>query len=153
MYAAGLTLKIENIPTFIERFKKYVNENILPHQLVPQIDIDSVLHLKDITPRFFRILKQFRPVGPGNMKPVFCTSKVFDYGTSKVVGRDKEHLKLELIEGQSAAIKQGIAFSMGDKIKGIKAGKPFDVCYSIEENVYNGTTSIQLQVRDIRFEE
>ena len=151
MYAAGLTMKIENVPLFMERFEQYVAENILPEQMVPQIEVDSYLHLTDITPKFFRILKQFQPFGPGNMKPVFQTSNVFDYGTSKAVGRDKDHLKLELIEEHSAAIKQGVAFGMGDKIDLIKGNKPFDICYTVEENVFNGNTSLQLMVKDIHF--
>ncbi len=151
MYAAGLTMKIENVPVFIERFESYVAANILPEQMVPQIEVDSELHLTDITPKFFRILKQFQPFGPGNMKPVFKTANVFDYGTSKAVGRDKDHLKLELIEGHSAAIKQGVAFGMGDKIEQVKGGAPFDICYNVEENVYNGNVSLQLMIKDIHF--
>ncbi len=149
MYAAGLTMKIENVPLFIDRFEKYVTENILPDQMIPQIEVDSQLHLTNITPAFYKILNQFQPFGPGNMKPVFLTSNVFDYGTSKAVGREKDHLKLELIEEQSAAIKQGVAFGMGDKIDRIKDGNPFDICYTIEENVFNGHTSLQLMVKDI----
>lgn len=151
MYAAGLTLRIENIPAFKERFEKYVEENILPEQLVPQIDVDSLLHLKDITPKFNRILKQFRPFGPGNMKPVFVTRNVFDYGTSKAVGKDRDHLKLELIEEHSAAIKQGIAFSMGDALSMIKSNNAFDICYTVEENFYNGITTLQVMVKDMKF--
>ncbi|WP_439182094.1 single-stranded-DNA-specific exonuclease RecJ [Carboxylicivirga taeanensis] len=152
MYAAGLTLKIEHIPQFQQRFEQYVEDNILPEQLIPQIEIDSLLHLKDITPKFYRILKQFRPFGPGNMKPVFASKRVFDYGTSKCVGKDKDHLKLEIIEEHSAAIKQGIAFSMGHVVDHIKSNNPFDVCYTIEENVYNGITTLQVMVRDFKFE-
>jgi len=151
MYAAGLTLKIENIPEFQKRFEQYVEDTILPDQLIPQIDIDSQLHLKDITPKFYRILKQFRPFGPGNMKPVFVSSRVFDYGTSKCVGKDRDHLKLEIIEEHSAAIKQGIAFSMGHAIDNIKSNDPFDICYTVEENVYNGVTTLQVMVKDIKF--
>jgi len=151
MYAAGLTLKIENIPTFQKRFEQYVEDNILPEQLVPQIDIDSILHLKDITPKFNRILKQFRPFGPGNMKPVFATRNVFDYGTSKAVGKDRDHLKLELIEEHSAAIKQGIAFSMGSVLPEIKSNKAFDICYTVEENFYNGVTTLQVMIKDMKF--
>nr|WP_319400565.1 single-stranded-DNA-specific exonuclease RecJ [uncultured Carboxylicivirga sp.] len=153
MYAAGLTLKIENIPSFQKRFEQYVEENILPEQLVPQIDIDSILHLKDITPKFNRILKQFRPFGPGNMKPVFATRNVFDYGTSKAVGKDKDHLKLELIEEHSAAIKQGIAFSMGSCLQKIKENNAFDICYTVEENFYNGITTLQVMLKDIQFQD
>ncbi len=151
MYAAGLTLKIENVPEFMERFEKRVSETILPEQLIPQINIDSVLHLKDISPKFFRILKQFRPFGPENMNPVFLTENVFDYGTSKQVGKEKEHLKVELIEERSAAIKQGIFFSRGDLLPSIRNNGPFDVCYSVEENSFNGATTLQLLVKDVRF--
>ncbi|MCU4162375.1 single-stranded-DNA-specific exonuclease RecJ [Carboxylicivirga caseinilyticus] len=153
MYAAGLTLKIENIPLFKGRFEQYVEDNIQPEQLVPQIDVDSLLHLKDITPKFNRILKQFRPFGPGNMKPVFVTRNVFDYGTSKAVGKDKDHLKLELIEEHSAAIKQGIAFSMGNALKKIKENSAFDICYTVEENFYNGITTLQVMLKDIKFQD
>ncbi|WP_430814341.1 single-stranded-DNA-specific exonuclease RecJ [Carboxylicivirga sp. RSCT41] len=151
MYAAGLTLQIENIPEFQRRFEQYVEENITPDQLIPQIEIDSKLHLKDINPKFYRILKQFRPFGPGNMKPVFSSERVFDYGTSKCVGKDRDHLKLEIIEEHSAAIKQGIAFSMGHVIDNIKSNDPFDICYTVEENVYNGITTLQVMVKDIKF--
>ncbi|MFT3740668.1 MAG: single-stranded-DNA-specific exonuclease RecJ [Breznakibacter sp.] len=151
MYAAGLTLKPENVPAFIERFEAYVNNNILPEQLVPQIEIDAEIHLKDIDARFYRILKQFHPFGPGNMKPVFASRRVFDYGTSKAVGKEREHLKIELIEEHSPAIKQGVAFGFANVLPKIKSGNPFDVCYVIEENVYNGTTSLQTMVRDFKF--
>jgi single-stranded-DNA-specific exonuclease len=151
MYAAGLTLKIENVPAFIERFEQVVSEMITSDQLIPQIDIDSKLHLKDITKKFYNVLKQFRPFGPGNMNPVFVTNNVFDYGTSKQVGRDNEHLKVELIEEHSAAIMQGIGFSMGNLLDRVKNEAPFEVCYTIDENTYNGMTSIQLMLKDIRF--
>ena len=136
MYAAGLTMKLEHVEIFKERFEKYVQENILPEQLIPRIEIDSKLHLKDINAKFYRILKQFRPFGPGNMKPTFMSERVFDYGTSKNVGKDRDHLKLEIIEEHSAAIKQGIGFSMGSFLPEIKSNSPFDVCYHIEENYY-----------------
>lgn len=151
MYAAGLTMKIENIPLFMERFEKVVSELILPHQLIPQIEIDAEIKLSNITPKFYNILKQFTPHGPGNMRPVFITRNVIDYGTSKLVGKDKDHLKLELIEEHSGSIIHGIGFSMGGFIDRIRKGDPFDVCYTIEENVYNGTTSLQIMVKDIRF--
>ena len=152
MYAAGLTMKIENIPAFMERFEQVVSETILPHQLIPQIEIDAEIMLRHITPKFYRILKQFTPFGPGNMKPVFVTRNVFDYGTSKLVGKERDHLKLELIEEHSGSIVQGIGFSMGGFINQIKSGQPFDVCYTIEENVFNGVTSLQMMVKDIRFQ-
>ena len=128
-----------------------VQENILPEQTIPNIEIDSYLHLKDINSKFFRILKQFQPFGPGNMKPVFVSTRVFDYGTSKNVGKDNNHLKLEVIEEHSASIKQGIGFSLGGFLAKVKSNEPFDVCYNIEENSFNGLTTLQLAVKDIKF--
>ncbi len=151
MYAAGLTLKIENIPAFKARFEKFVEENITPEQQVPQIDVDLEISLKQINNKFFRILKQFRPFGPGNLTPVFVTKRVFDYGTSKKVGKDQDHLKVELIEEESGSIKQGIAFSMGSCLEQLQTGNPFDICYTIEENLYNGRSTLQMMVRDIKF--
>ncbi len=150
-YAAGLTLKPDNIAAFTERFEKVVSETILPHQLIPQIEVDEEIHLGDITPKFYKKLKRFSPFGPENLKPVFVTRSVMDYGTSKAVGKDKEHLKLELIDNQSGTIMQGIAFSMGPLLEKIKEGNPFDICYTIEENVFNGHSTLQLMVRDIKF--
>ena len=151
IYAAGLTLKLENLPLFTRRFEEVVSETILPEQLIPKIDIDAEIKLGDITPKLYRILKQFMPFGPGNMKPVFVTRNVIDYGTSKLVGKDRSHLKLEIIDEHSSSIVQGIGFAMGEHIKRIKRGELFDVCYTIEENEYNGKTTIQIMVKDIRF--
>lgn len=149
-YAAGLSLKEENIPLFIERFETYVSHHILPAQTTPQTDIDILIDFKEITPKFFRLLKQFNPFGPGNSKPVFCTKHVYDYGTSRLVGRDLEHLKLELVDSISENIMNGIAFGMYEHNDYIKGLNPFDICYTIEENTYNGNSSIQLMVKDIR---
>ncbi len=151
MYAAGLTLKVENIPAFKKRFEEFVIANITPDQLIPQIEVDEEIGLTDINDKFFRILKQFRPFGPGNLKPVFVTKRVFDYGTSKKVGKDQDHLKVELIEEKSGSIKQGIAFSMGDYLDKLQTGNPFDICYTIEENVYNGRSTIQMMLKDMKF--
>ncbi len=151
MYAAGLTMKVENIPEFTKRFEEYVSNNILPDQLIPQIEIDAEISLKDISRKFYRILKQFTPFGPGNPKPVFMSRRVIDYGTSKLVGKEREHIKFELIEEASATIMHGIGFSMAKYFKQIKTGNYFDICYTIEENLYNGKSSIQLMIKDIRF--
>ncbi len=151
MYAAGLTLKIENVDTFKQRFEEYVEANITAEQLIPQIEVDEEIGLRDINDKFYRILKQFRPFGPGNLKPVFVTKRVFDYGTSKKVGKDQDHLKVELIEEKSGSIKQGIGFSMGDDLEKLQTGNPFDICYTIEENVYNGRCSIQMMLKDMKF--
>lgn len=150
MYAAGLSMKEENIGIFTERFEKYVFENILEEQTYPQIDIDSVLQFKDITPKFFRVLKQFGPFGPGNMKPVFVSKKVTDYGTSRLVGKEQEHLKLELVDASCENVMNGIAFRMHEYNNHLKALNPLDICYTLEENTFNGNTSIQLLIRDIK---
>jgi len=150
MYAAGLSMKEENIPAFTERFEQYVADNILEEQTYPQIDIDAILEFKDISPKFFRVLKQFAPFGPGNMKPVFVSKRVMDFGTSRLVGKDQEHLKLELIDTSSENVMNGIAFRMHEYNTYLKALNPLDICYTLEENNFNGNTSIQLMIRDIK---
>lgn len=152
MYAAGLSMKEENIQLFTKRFEQFVAENILEEQTYPQIDIDAVLQFKDITPKFFRVLKQFGPFGPGNMKPMFASNKVFDYGTSRLVGKEQEHLKLELIDSSCENVMNGIAFRMFEYNDHLKALNPLDICYTIEENFFNGNTTIQLMIRDIKIE-
>lgn len=149
MYAAGLTMKIENVPIFIERFDKYVSDNIQPEMLIPQIDIDERLDFKEIDEKFYRILKQFQPFGPGNMSPVFVTENVYDAGDSRLVGNDKEHIKLSLIQEDNPKMFQGIAFQMAEHFKRIQKGG-FSICYSITENVFRGISSIQLRIKDIQ---
>lgn len=153
MYAAGLSMKEENILLFTERFEKYVSENILEEQTYPQIDIDAVLQFNDITPKFFRVLKQFAPFGPGNMKPIFASMKVLDFGTSRLVGKEQEHLKLELIDTSSENVMNGIAFRMHEYNAHLKALNPLDICYTLEENNFNGNTTIQLMIRDIKIDQ
>ncbi len=153
MYAAGLSMKEENIPAFTDRFEQFVAENILEEQTYPQIEIDAVLEFKDITPKFFRVLKQFAPFGPGNMKPIFVSKKVLDFGTSRLVGKEQEHLKLELIDTSSENVMNGIAFRMHEYNAHLKALNPLDICYTLEENNFNGNTSIQLMIRDIKIDE
>ncbi len=150
MYAAGLTMKVENVEEFSRRFEEYVAENIEEHQTYPQIEIDAVLEFKDITPKFFRVLKQFGPFGPGNMKPIFESKKVYDYGSSRLVGKDQEHLKLELIDSSSENVMSGIAFRMHEFNNHLKALNPLDICYTLEENTFNNNTTIQLMIRDIK---
>jgi len=152
MYAAGLSLKEENISLFTERFEKFVSENILEEQTYPQIEVDAVMSFNDITPKFYRVLKQFGPFGPGNMKPVFVTKEVIDYGTSRLVGKEQEHLKLELVDSSSENVMNGIAFRMHAFNDHIKALNPLDICYTIEENTFNGNTNIQLLIRDIKID-
>ena len=153
MYAAGLSMKEENILLFTERFEKYVSDNILENQTYPQIDIDAVLQFNDITPKFFRVLKQFAPFGPGNMKPIFASKKVLDFGTSRLVGKEQEHLKLELIDTSSENVMNGIAFRMHEYNAHLKALNPLDICYTLEENNFNGNTTIQLMIRDIKIDQ
>ena len=150
-YAAGVTLKIENVPAFQEKFEKVVSKTIKPEQLIPKINVDAKITLKDINPKFCRILKQFQPFGPENMKHVFVTENVADYGYGRIVGRTNEHLKLDLIEkDKSNVYYSAIAFQQAQHFDSIKDKLPFNVCYSIEENVYNGKTSLQLKIKDIK---
>ncbi len=122
-YAVGLSLREENIPEFTRRFEEYVAANILPEQLTPQIDIDAFLSFADITPEFISILRLFNPFGPGNRKPTFCTRRVKDFGTSKLVGRNLEHIKLELVDDTSGRVINGIAFNMASYFEHIHAGR------------------------------
>lgn len=151
MYAAGLTMRIENIPAFIARFERIVEENITDEQQIDTIEIDAKLQLYDITPKFFRILKQFAPFGPHNMLPVFVTENVLDNGTSRPVGKNMEHLKLDLVEPTgSSSIFSGIAFNQAEHYEAIRQGLPFDICYSITENEFRGKTNLQLYIKDIK---
>jgi len=152
MYAAGLSMKEENVIAFTERFEKFVSDNILEEQTFPQIEIDAILEFKDITPKFFRVLKQFGPFGPGNMKPVFVSKRVFDFGTSRLVGKEQEHLKLELIDSSSENVMNGIAFRMHEFNEPLKALNPLDICYTLEENTFNGNTTTQLMIKDIKID-
>ena len=153
-YAVGLSLREENIPEFTRRFEEYVAANILPEQLTPQIDIDAFLSFADITPEFISILRLFNPFGPGNRKPTFCTRRVKDFGTSKLVGRNLEHIKLELVDDTSGRVINGIAFNMASYFEHIHAGRPFNICYTIEENSHhNATSPLQLLVKQIRLTE
>lgn len=148
-YAAGLSMKVENVEKFTQRFEQYVSDHILPEQTSATIDIDAQLDFRDITPKFFADLKKFNPFGPDNHKPVFCTFNVYDYGTSKVVGRDQEHIKLELVDNKSNNVMNGIAFGQSSQARFIKTKQSFNICYTIEENTHKrGET--QLQIEDIK---
>ena len=149
-YAVGLSLKEENIPAFTSRFEDYVAANILPEQLTPQIDIDAFLSFSEITPEFVSTLRLFNPFGPGNRKPTFCSRRVKDFGTSKLVGRNLEHIKLEMVDDTSGRVINGIAFNMASYFEHIHSGKPFNICFTIEENKHQNSTSLQLLVKQIR---
>ena len=148
-YAAGLTLKVENVEEFSRRFEQYVTEHILDEQTEASLDIDGILDFKDVNFRFYQELKRFAPFGPGNPRPVFCTKRVYDYGTSKVVGRGQEHIKLELVDNKSNNIMNGIAFGQSSQARYIKTKRAFDICYAIEENTHK-RGEVQLQIEDIR---
>ena len=151
LYAAGLTLKEENLPEFCERIEKHISGKIIPEMQTPVVDIDAMLNFSQITPKFLRILKQFQPFGPGNTAPVFRTDNVYDNGMGRKVGAEGGHLKLELIqESHPYHHISAIAFNMADYFNHIKAGNPIDVCYSIVENYYRGTSNTQLRVKDLR---
>ena len=151
LYAAGLTLKEENIPAFCERIEKAISGSIIPAMQTPVVEIDAKLNFSQITPKFLRILKQFQPFGPGNSAPVFLTENVYDNGMGRKVGAEGGHLKLELIqESHPYHHISAIAFNMADFFDHIKAGNPIDVCYSIVENYYRGTANTQLRVKDLR---
>jgi len=148
-YAAGLTLLPEQFDAFKQKFEQVVKESIDVKLLTPEITVDLEIDLKDITPKFYRILKQFAPFGPGNMTPVFMTQNLQDTGWSKKVGENEDHLRVVIKQGNSANFT-GIGFGMGDKYNLIKDKKPFKAVYSLDENSWNGTTSIQLRLRDLK---
>jgi len=151
MYAAGLSLKLENVENFKNRFEEYVSQTITPELMMPQIEIDARIKLSDINDKFYRILKQFQPFGPGNMSPVFAAENVRDNGECRLVGPDKEHLKLSLAEEGNPNIYHSIAFQLGEYYRDIHNGKSFNVCFNIYENVYRGITTLQLRVKDLKF--
>ncbi|MBR5531076.1 MAG: single-stranded-DNA-specific exonuclease RecJ [Bacteroidaceae bacterium] len=148
-YAAGLTMRAENVEEFSRRFEAYVAEHILDEQTEAFLDIDGVLDFKDVNFEFYLQLKRFGPFGPGNARPLFCTHRVYDYGTSKVVGRGQEHIKLELVDDKSNNVMNGIAFGQSSQARYIKTKRAFDICYAIEENTHK-RGEVQLQIEDIR---
>jgi len=151
MFAAGLTLKKENIKPFMERFEQFVNDTITEEQLVPRLFVDCELSFPEINEEFFNFLTKFQPFGPENMSPVFVSRNVFDKGTGRMVGSSGEHLKLDLChESTGQKTFPAIAFSQAEHFEYIKAGKPIDICYSIEMNDFRGNRNLQLNIRDIK---
>ena len=147
-YAAGLTLKWADVPEFRNRFQKYVEEHIQPEQTEALLNIDAVIDFKDITRRLHNDLKRFAPFGPSNAKPLFATHGVYDFGTSKVVGRQQEHIKLELVDSNSNNVMNGIAFGQSESVRYIKSKRSFSIAYTIEDNVFK-KGDVQLQIEDI----
>lgn len=148
-YAAGLTMKWLDVKEFRKRFQAYVEEHIEPEQREAILDIDAVIDFKDITKKLHSDLKRFAPFGPANPKPIFCTLDVYDFGTSKVVGREQEHIKLELVDSKSNNVMNGIAFGQSASARYIKSKRSFDIAYTIEDNVFK-RGAVQLQIEDIR---
>ncbi|UBM62522.1 single-stranded-DNA-specific exonuclease RecJ [Candidatus Sulfidibacterium hydrothermale] len=155
-YAAGLAMKPENLDAFLEEFEAYAEKNLTDEMLIPEIEIDEELFLSDINSKFYRILKQFAPFGPGNMSPLFVSHHLIDTGYAKTVGRNGEarHLKFEVVHrDHSGNPLKAIAFNMGEHCEKMKQGKSFSLCYHLDENTWLGQTSLQLRVKDIRFQE
>ena len=148
-YAAGLTLRWNDITEFRRRFQRYVDEHIQPEQTEAILNIDAVIDFRDITRKLHSELKKFAPFGPGNQKPLFATLDVYDFGTSKVVGREQEHVKLELVDSKSNNVMNGIAFGQSGSARYIKSKRSFDIAYTIEDNVFK-KGDVQLQIEDIR---
>ncbi len=151
-YAAGLTLKLENVAAFQQRFEEVVSSTITEQMLIPEIEIDEEISLSDITPKFFRVLKQFSPFGPGNMAPVFVSKGLVDKGYVRIVGNN--HLKMDLQAGIDSDLAfSSIAFGQAQHFDEVLRKKTFSACYAIEENVFNGTVSLQLNVKDMKMEQ
>ena len=148
-YAAGLTLRWDDVKEFRRRFQQYVEEHIRPEHTEATLNIDAVIDFRDITKKMHSELKKFGPFGPGNPKPLFCTKDVYDFGTSKVVGREQEHIKLELVDSKSNNVMNGIAFGQSASARYIKSKRSFDIAYTIEDNVFKHN-DVQLQIEDIR---
>ena len=148
-YAAGMTLLAENYQKFKAAFEKEVQETIPPDLLTPEIAIDAEINFTDINPKLVRILKQFEPFGPQNMTPVFWSKNVNDTGYGKTIGQNETHLKLFVKQNNSEGIS-GIGFDLGNKLEILKNNKRFDIIYSIDENEWNGSLSLQLRVKDIK---
>ena len=151
-YAAGLTLTIENYPKFKAKFEEVVKATIPEELRTPEISIDAEISLTEITPKFFRIMNQLAPFGPQNMRPVFMASGLRDNGYGKKVGADKTHLKLNVIEGANQKTYNAIGFSMGEKYKLVQQEQAFKAAFNIDENHWNGNTSLQLMLKDIKAE-
>lgn len=151
MFAAGISMKPENLEKFTEMFERVVSENITKEQLTPHIEIDDILNLAQIDAKFFRILQRFQPYGPGNMSPIFGTYNVYDSGTGKTVGKKNEHLKLDLMHDSCPGlIFPAIGFQLGKKAVEVAECRTFDVCFSIDKNDFMNKSTLQLRLRDIR---
>ena len=147
-YAAGLSIKKENLPQFIEEFEKAVSDTITEDQLMPKINIDKVIDIDAVDDKLYRIIKQFAPFGPKNLSPIFVSKGVVDNGYGKQVGAEKTHLRVNAKRSNGSIA--GIGFGMGDLFENIKDNQTFDVCFSIDENEWNGRKSLQMRLRDLK---
>jgi len=144
-------MKVDNVPVFRERFEEVVSRTINPEQLIPQIEIDAELNLREISDKFFKILKQFEPFGPENVNPVFFAENVVDNGNGRLVGSGDDHLKLYLVQEDGPYnVFDAIAFNQSQHFKRISKGMCFDIAYVLTENTFRGNTSIQLNIKDIK---
>ena len=154
-YAAGLALKPENLQKFIDAFECYADKHLTEEMLIPEIEIDQELYIGDISSKFYRILKQFAPFGPGNMPPVFITNQVIDTGYAKLVGKGEvKHLKFSVVHPDRTGNPiPAIAFNMGGYLEKVQSGKPFSISYHIDENTWLGNTTLQLRILDMKFDQ
>ena len=151
-YAAGFSLKKENLQNFIEAFEQVVSSKITDEQLIPEIAIDMELDLHEINDKFFRIIQQFSPFGPQNRIPIFISKAVKDTGYGSEVGKDKMHLRLNITNKNFNKPLSSIGFGLAHHFDKTKDGQHFDICYSIDENVWNGRKNLQLKLRDIKID-
>ena len=149
-YAAGLTLKKENLTAFIQRFEEVVSTTITAEIQIPKINIDLEMPIEDINMKTHRIIEQMAPFGPSNSRPVFITKGIIDNGSGCIVGQDKNHLKLAITDADNSKKLEGIGFGMSDYFSIIKEKQPFDVCFVLDLNEWNGTSNLQLRIKDIR---
>jgi single-stranded-DNA-specific exonuclease len=149
-YAAGLTIALENVQAFTKKFEDVVSSQIDEELLIPQVNIDAKLDLNQITDKFYTVLKQFSPTGPGNMRPTFMSENVFITNNSRKIGEDKTHLRLEVFQEDNPEIKYNcIGFGLGNVLDDIDEGMPISIVYNIEENHWNGKTTLQLNLKDV----
>ncbi|MFI5221086.1 MAG: single-stranded-DNA-specific exonuclease RecJ [Bacteroidia bacterium] len=148
-HAAGLTLKLENVQKFADKFESVVTKDIVMRSMTPEIEFDTEIALRAISPKFFSVLKQFAPFGPGNMNPIFMSKNVWDVGDVTIVGNN--HLKMSITQEEGGRIFKAIGFGLGEHYEKVAQGISFDMCYTIEENHFNGHVNLQLNIKDILF--
>ena len=147
-YAAGLSMHIDNLPAFRERFEAYVAAHIQPNQLQPTLEIEAEVQLGDITRSFYNVLRHLEPFGPGNPRPLFVSRRLINHRDTRAVGKEREHLRLDVTDRQNAIT--GIAFGRADMAEYIQNGNAVDICYELNENTFNHYTTIQMMVQDIK---